>query len=78
VGVQWQSKAEKISHINMTQEQKLRNIVNLLLNDNFHIPSLLKSRVKPWIVIPPSTQILCPVMYAALGMHRKATTPAIS
>ena len=30
------------------------------------------------ITIPPSTLILCPVMYSAPGEHRYAATPAIS
>ena len=29
--------------------------------------------MKPFTVIPPSTHIVCPVMYEAAGRHRNAT-----
>ena len=43
-----------------------------------HVDGSEKSPLPYHITIPPSTLILCPVMYSAPGEHKYAATPAIS
>lgn len=53
-------------------------LLNMITDNDWISHRGLKPGLKPLTVNPPSTEIICPVIYEAAGMQRYATSDATS